>query len=170
MRPENDDSDDRRADGGHQDGARRDILGLAYQGVKVLRGRVSEQFQSGIQRLGCPNGGGGNHDPTPFRRGEMKEKSRYRDDDGTGGVNPCVVLRAKNVDDSVNSVSKTLDSTRKLEWAAHCGGIMAGLHSLSEYELHIGSHVHCLFCWEGESHPRLRYRGLTGIERAGSYY
>ena len=47
---------------------------------------------------------------------------------------------------------------------------MAGLHSLSEYELHIGSHVHCLFCWEGESHPRLRYRGLTGIERAGTCY
>jgi hypothetical protein len=126
MRPENDSADDRRTDRGHQDSAGRDILGLAYQGMKVLRGSVGEKFQGGIQRLGCPNRGGGNHDPTPFRSGEMKEKSRDRDDYGPGSVNPCVVLGAENVNDSVNRVSNTLDSTGKLEWAAHCGGIMAG--------------------------------------------
>jgi hypothetical protein len=126
MWPENDDSDDGRTDRGHQDGARRDILGLAYQGVKVLRSSVGEKFQSGIQCLGCPNRGGGNHDPTPFRSGEMKEKSRYRDDYGPGSVNPCVLLGAKNVNDSVNRVSNTLDSTGKLKWTAHCGWVMAG--------------------------------------------
>jgi hypothetical protein len=120
VRPENDNSDNHRPNCRHQDGTGGNILGMANQRMQILDGRVGEQLQGSIERFRCPHRARGKDDTTPFRRGELKEEpcgcNQYCHD----RVYPCVVLRTKNVDDPVESVPHTFNSSGKSEWTAHC--------------------------------------------------
>jgi hypothetical protein len=119
MRPKNDCSNDDRSDGRHQHGARRNILGVANQGMKLLDRRVGEQLQGSIQRFRCPHGAGGNHNTAPFDRAEVKIKSCAGDHYGGRRVDPRVMLRAKNVGNPVKSMPYALNSSSKLKRATH---------------------------------------------------
>lgn len=61
-------------------------------------------------------------------------------------MNPRVVLGAKNVKDPVYCVANAFNSGGELKGTTHgCDDLWRAPHSLPQYELHIRSHVHCVF-------------------------
>lgn len=131
MGPENNEPDDDRTDRRYENGTGRHVLGLTDQRVKLLRGGIGEELQGCIERLSGPNRSGGQDDPAPFGRAEMKEKTGHGDEDGADRMNPGIMLGTKDVKNAVDGVSDALDSSGKLKAVTHgSGGIRTSLDSL----------------------------------------
>ena len=75
MRYEDDRSNNGRTHRGDQNRAGCYILGHTSQWMKLRRGKIRQQFQSGVQCLGCPNCREAQNETTPLQSIDSKNNA-----------------------------------------------------------------------------------------------
>ena len=83
--------------------------------MKLGGSRVGEKLEGRVQRLSGPDDGNRENDPTPVSGGNVKEKCRGKDNQGSSSVNPCVMLAANHAQDADDRVTETANTAAKLK-------------------------------------------------------
>lgn len=115
MRSKDKDAYDCGADGGDQDPACGDILGVTDQGVEFRGGDVGEKLKGRIEGFGGPDGHDCEDDPTPLGRREYAEPSDKEDAARGEGVQPGIMLRTEHESHPSDGTAKTLDAARECQ-------------------------------------------------------
>src|SRR5437879_5997670 len=87
--------------------------------MKIRRSGIGQKFESGIERFRGPDDRYRENNPAPFGPGEPSEEAGSKHHNGSGDMDPGVVLAPHHPQNTDERMTETSDTSSELKWTIH---------------------------------------------------